>query len=516
MQDIKVLDCTLRDGGRLFDNAFGDDNIRKIIDNLTLSGIEYIEIGFLKFKQDISCRVNTTFFEEMDDMVSFIPKDKGNSKYLAMIENCYFEQDMLPKRKKEYVECIRLCVTKREFKTAKSNMIDIKNKGYELFVQCTDTLGYSDEELEEYIEIINEVKPYGFGFVDTYGAMNINDFNRLLNFVDKKLNKEIILDIHLHNNKELAFAFACLAIESPIKRECIIDSTLLGIGMGAGNLKTEMIVEYINSTIERKYDISPIVLLIDENIKEYKEKYKWGPSLVTFMGAEKKAYQLFISCVENASKDVTLLDKCNIINYGKTSLSKIDINRLVKKMNVSSEKTHNDMIKLKNIFQGRQVVLITRGPSAEENKDSLKEYIIKNNALVLYVNKHLINWFQDASIDEVFFLGTQKHFDVFKGMNPNVPAICYSDIMGVDESDYVLDGVQMYKDIELCSNDSTINALNMLKTIGWTGTIGVAGFDGGSTSDFGIAKIKSQLEKLEKCYKIIFLTESKFDGGFNE
>ena len=85
-------------------------------------------------------------------------------------------------------------------------------------------------------------------------------------------------------------------------------------------------------------------------------------------------------------------------------------------MNASSEKTHNDMIKLKNIFQGRQVVLITRGPSAEENKDSLKEYIIKNNALVLYVNKHLINWFQDASIDEVFFLGTQKHFDVFKGI----------------------------------------------------------------------------------------------------
>ena len=47
MSKIKLLDCTLRDGGYVNDWKFGHDNIESIFERLVDAGVDVIEIGFL-------------------------------------------------------------------------------------------------------------------------------------------------------------------------------------------------------------------------------------------------------------------------------------------------------------------------------------------------------------------------------------------------------------------------------------------------------------------------------------
>ena len=51
MQDIKILDCTLRDGGYLNNWAFSDNSNIAIENNLYKSNVDFVEAGFLTNKQ---------------------------------------------------------------------------------------------------------------------------------------------------------------------------------------------------------------------------------------------------------------------------------------------------------------------------------------------------------------------------------------------------------------------------------------------------------------------------------
>lgn len=95
--------------------------------------------------------------------------------------------------------------------------------------------------------MVNDVMPYSFGIVDTYGGMYLDDITHIYGMVEHNLNSNICIDIHSHNNFQSSFAFAQEIIRiCDSKRNIILDSTLNGMGKCAGNLNTELIVDYLN------------------------------------------------------------------------------------------------------------------------------------------------------------------------------------------------------------------------------------------------------------------------------
>ena len=165
-----------------------------------------------------------------------------------------------------YIDGIRLTFHNSECEDTKRLAKDLMGKGYKVFIQPVGSTSYQDDELLALINDVNILNPYAFYIVDTLGSMYKNDLLRKFFLVEYNLNKDICFGFHSHNNLQLSFANAMTLLELHTDRHIIIDSSIFGMGRGAGNLNTELITHYINSNIENRYDLVAILELIDDVI----------------------------------------------------------------------------------------------------------------------------------------------------------------------------------------------------------------------------------------------------------
>lgn len=277
-KSIKILDCTLRDGGYLIDWNFGKKNIQSIILNLEKSNINFIECGFLK-----SCEFdfNKTFFNNVRTL-SELTNNKTN--YTLMVN--YGEYDI-----SKFSDCkfpnikIRVAFKKNNQQEALNYIKKLKTLNWDVFANPMNTNTYNNEELLYLIDEFNSIKPYGVTIVDTFGNMYENDVENLFNIFDKNLDKDIALGFHSHNSMQLSFSNTKTLLKMNIERDLIIDSCLYGMGRGAGNLCTELIAKYLNDNFSSNYLINPILNTINENITPFFEEKKWGYSLPYYIAA---------------------------------------------------------------------------------------------------------------------------------------------------------------------------------------------------------------------------------------
>ena len=136
---------------------------------------------------------------------------------------------------------------------------EIKAKGYLVFVQAMVSMAYSDEEFLEMIRVVNTLKPYAFYIVDSFGMMKGKDLTRLFYMVEHNLNDSIWIGFHSHNNMQLAYSNAQSLTMMQTERNLIIDSSIYGMGRGAGNLNTELLLEHLNLFYGTDYKISSVV-----------------------------------------------------------------------------------------------------------------------------------------------------------------------------------------------------------------------------------------------------------------
>lgn len=249
MKDIEILDCTLRDGGRIIDCKFQDNEIIGIGKFLKKSNIDIIELGFLR--DNINYCGNSTFFGTVAQANYYAENiGEGNQRYVLFVDYGLYNIDNLDERNNKRITGIRYGFTKKNYYEHRDDIISemkmIQKKGYDLYVQTVFTNGYTTMELLELIGIANEINPVSFGIIDTYGSMYLDDLDYIWNVVNHNLKKEIAIDFHSHNNMQMSFAIAQRIIQlSNNERKIIIDSTINGMGKCAGNLNTELIIDYL-------------------------------------------------------------------------------------------------------------------------------------------------------------------------------------------------------------------------------------------------------------------------------
>lgn len=296
MSIIKILDCTLRDGGYVNNWGFGYENIKSILSRLAKANLDIIECGFL---EDIEYERQCSFFSNIEQIESLLPKDRGTSQFVAMTRYGNLDINNLKFNNGSSIDGIRVTFHEHEADEAIEYCKQIKEKGYKVYVQPVGTTSYTDLRLLKIIEVVNTIKPYAFYMVDTLGIMKKNDILRMFHLIDNNLTKDIAIGFHSHNNLQLSFSNAQELIDIHSKRDIIIDSSVYGMGRGAGNLNSELIAEYLNSIKNKNYDIDFLLEIVDDLIKDIKEKYSWGYSVPYYLAATNNCHPNYAAYLMN-------------------------------------------------------------------------------------------------------------------------------------------------------------------------------------------------------------------------
>ena len=233
MKRVNILDCTLRDGGYLIDSQFGNTAIKGMIQGLTESGIDVIECGFLK---DEPHQPGSTIFNNAAQLRPFLPADRKQASYVCLADYSRYSIDNLEPCDGTSIDGVRACF----FKNERHKVIDfcrrIRDRGYRLYVQPVDILGYTDAELLDLIENVNELEPYAFSIVDTFGSLYKEDLQRVFYLIHHNLYSGAKIGFHSHNNLQMSFALSQEFIEmTQGLRSVVVDSSMAGMGRGAGN-----------------------------------------------------------------------------------------------------------------------------------------------------------------------------------------------------------------------------------------------------------------------------------------
>jgi 4-hydroxy 2-oxovalerate aldolase len=189
MNKVHVLDCTLRDGGYCNKWEFGLKNTKKIINALVDANIDIIECGFLTNKVEHNSDI--TKFNKLEELSEIIPENREGKLYVVMMNYGDYDVDDLPKYDGTSVDGIRVAFHKRDFVTALEVCKKIKEKGYKVFIQDMVSLSYGDDEFLDLIQRVNEINPYAFYIVDSFGMMKGKALTRLYYMIEHNLNEDI-------------------------------------------------------------------------------------------------------------------------------------------------------------------------------------------------------------------------------------------------------------------------------------------------------------------------------------
>ena len=276
---IKILDCTLRDGGYVNNWNFGFDNIKNIVKELQNACVDYIETGFLTDKKITK---NQSLFNKIDEINSILPQNTNKNQFFAMISYGKFDVNNLPEYSENLISGIRFIFKKQNLKDALKLCRLIKNKGYKLFINPTFINQYTNDELIALIGQINEIRPEGFTIVDSTGGLDEKASAEIFNLADKYLDEEICMGFHSHNNLNLSLDNAKILISAVTKRPVVLDCSISGIGRGGGNLSTQEIMQYLNGG----YNINTVRNLADNIINLIRSKEFWGYSIENYYSAK--------------------------------------------------------------------------------------------------------------------------------------------------------------------------------------------------------------------------------------
>lgn len=280
MNDIKVLDCTLRDGGYVNNWEFGQENIEQILHNLVLSKLDYIELGFLK---EVKYNKNKTIFSDIEE-IKDLCKNHSNQEFCVMINFGEYDINNLPQNDFQNLN-IRLAFKKKDRNLALEDCKTLSDKGYKLFINPMVTDSYTNDELIELITEVNKIKPVALTIADTLGEMVEDNIFKLYNIIKNHLNQDISLCFHSHNNMQQSFRNTQYLIKLCITHNLIIDACVFGMGRGAGNLCTELITQHLNKIYGTKYHSSQIIELTNKYIMPIYEKSDWGCSAEYYLSA---------------------------------------------------------------------------------------------------------------------------------------------------------------------------------------------------------------------------------------
>lgn len=479
MKSLKVLDVTLRDGGCVNDFNFGQNYMDKILAAQEESGVDVIELGYIDENRG-SASGRTQYINEKVIPQCILKHKKPGVVYVAMLDYGKFNTDNLGPRTKDGIDGIRCAFHKENRFDIISLGHKLIEKGYKFYIQPMTTLRYSDAELLELIALVNKELPNASGFyiVDSFGEMRPNDMSRMLNLVDHNLLPSMTLGFHSHNNLQLSYSNAMAMLQFPTTRDIMLDCSIMGMGKGAGNLNTELLLEHLNLLYGKNYKIEPLLEVIDKVILQLHDEFYWGYAPEYYLSSANHCtpsyashfYNKHMLPIDQVGELLGMIDEEKKISFDKNYAE--EIYRQYNERKAVDDASVID--ELRREFAGKTIFLVAPGKSVGNAIDRIKDIALQDNVVTIGLNSTL-----NLSFD--YLLTTRSDIynqAVIEGKNIIVPS---SVSKGGRGSVKILNYANWIEIDERTHDSSAVIALKLLQSCGVKDIL-LAGFDGFSVN----------------------------------
>ena len=480
MKNLKLMDCTLRDGGFVNNWEFGHGDIVNLFERSVSAGIDFVETGFLDEREKFD--LNRTMLPDTDGMNEmFKGLDKGNSKIFGMIDFGTCSLDKICDAKDSFLDGIRVMVKKKTRFEALEFCGELKKKGYIVFAQPVSITGYTDGELIDLMEHINKIHPDGTYIVDTYGLLDRTKILHYFHLIDEHLDADIALGYHAHNNFQLAYSNSMALCEEKTERTLIIDGSAYGIGKSAGNCPLELLTMYANEHFGKKYDTNQILEMIDTGIMKIFEKNPWGYQMQYYLCASNdchpkyaqyllKKKTLSVASINDILKGIEPEES---LAFNQAHIEKLYMDYQNKEINDVS-----DIERLTKELAGKKILVLGPGPSMGTEEQNVQAYVAKNAPVVIAINYIP----EEFHIDYLFLSNSKRYMQLSTSLSSADAAgyriIATSNVTPAKGSfDYSVDYAGLV-DMSFEIPDNSLPMLLRLLRKAGVKDVSLAGFDG--------------------------------------
>ncbi len=273
-KEIKVLDCTIRDGGLINNYQFSEDFVKAVYCAICEAGVDIIELGKKLVESPDYPRTKYGPWNFCDDDVikRIVGSHKGSARPLiaVMFDIGRIDLNGLKNKKESPVDMIRTACYVPQIDKALDAVKRSKDKGYHTSLNIMAVSAAIETELIEGLEDVSKVPEVDHLYlVDSYGAFYSEQVTYYLNLYKKYVPIEK-LGFHGHNNIQLAYANTQQCIIEGVN---ILDATINGMGRGAGNCPLELLLGFLQNP---KFDVQPIYKVIQEQFAPLRKEIEWG------------------------------------------------------------------------------------------------------------------------------------------------------------------------------------------------------------------------------------------------
>jgi 4-hydroxy 2-oxovalerate aldolase len=274
-EDIKVFDCTIRDGGLVNNYHFTDEFVKAHYETCVAAGVDYMEIG-----KNVSPTIMSVDeygpwnFCKEEDIRRIVGENKTNMKIAVMADIGRSLKEELRPKSESVVDMIRIATYIHQIPAAIELIEDAHAKGYETTVNIMAISKSFDDELDEVLAQLAKTNVDVIYIADSFGSFYPEQIKKLTEKylkVAQETGKKV--GIHAHNNLQLAYANT---LEAMIYGTSFLDVTISGLGRGAGNCPLELLIGFLKNP---KYKLMPVLKFIEEFIVPLEKELDWGYSI---------------------------------------------------------------------------------------------------------------------------------------------------------------------------------------------------------------------------------------------
>lgn len=384
---IKILDCTLRDGGYYVNWDFDDYIVKKYIKSIAEANINITEIGFRFFSKNKFMGAHAYSSDEYIESLKISKKIQIavmiNASELLNYSGGIKKgiKKLFSKKINSPVDIVRIAAHARDIVLCKPIVNSLHRLGYKVCFNIMQIDSLNHDDLSKLISVISSWKKVDvLYFADSFGSMSNIEVKETLKLFKKNWNFDI--GFHAHNNKGQALSNCIEAINNGAD---YLDSTILGMGRGAGNVQTENLLFEINSYMHNSYKVDPLISLSMVEFNDLKKKYHWGPNIYYYLSAAYRIHPTFIQELlsdprytpSNIITAINSLKDINANSYSKNLMEKVLSNN-----NLNSKGSWS----AKNFCKNKNVLIVGNGPSLRRYLSHIKDFIIKNKIFVICLN----------------------------------------------------------------------------------------------------------------------------------
>jgi 4-hydroxy 2-oxovalerate aldolase len=417
---MKVLDCTLRDGGYYNNWDFCKNVVHEYLDGMAKAKIDIVELGLRNFPKSefLGAFAYTTedFLNNLDLPVGPVYGVMVDAK--TILQSDLSIEDAIDAlfcpASQSKVDLVRVAAHFKEVEKSGPIIKHLKSLGYIVGYNLMQAGGKPDEVISQKAKM---AKDWGeldvLYFADSLGNMDGAEVERIVSALRQHWDGE--LGIHTHNNMSKGLDNTLTAKKSGVSW---LDATVTGMGRGAGNTQTENLLAVVAGD-NSQYVPEPVFELVIRFFEPMQKKFGWGSNLLYFLGAQNDVHPTFIQNLLSSSHYGTD-EIVGAINYlskldGTTTYSG-DILSTALSFSSSNSKVSGSK-ELNAIFANREVLLVANGPSCEKYARDIEFYIKKNKPVVLSLN--INNCLSEDLIDFYVISHNSKflsEFDEYKAL----------------------------------------------------------------------------------------------------